>query len=283
MKILVDEYPGLQIITTGSSSFDLSNKINEPLTGRKIEIKLFPFSLEEISKGQNELEQKRTLENFLIFGSYPENYLGNKEESIKFLKELANSYLFKDILDIVNLRKSETLIKLLRLLAFQIGSLVSFHELARQIGIDQKIVQKYLYLLEEAFIIYRLPSFGRNLRKEINKKRKIYFWDLGIRNTLINNYNNLELRNDIGALWENFLVLERTKFLEYNQKYANQYFWRTHDGKEIDYLEEFDGLLHGYEFKWKKNQFKVPKEFLETYSGSSIKLINKENFLEFLT
>ncbi len=283
LKILSDEFPKLKIIATGSSSFDLSNKINEPLTGRKVEFRLFPFSFREITKCKNEIEKNREIERVLRFGSYPVAILNDDTKAEFLLKELAGSYLFKDIHLFQYLRKPELLGRLLRLLAFQIGREVSFNELSKKLGIDQKIVQKYIYLLEQAFVVFRLPAFSRNLRKEISKSRKIYFYDLGIRNTIIQNHNPIDLRDDVGALWENFCIVERLKYLEYSEKTTNQYFWRTTTQKEIDYIEEDQGKLKAFEFKWNESKkTKIPKEFLETYKNSEFKVINRENFEEFI-
>ncbi len=284
LKIIADEFPKLKVIATGSSSFDLSNKINEPLTGRKIEFKLFPFSFEEITRNKNLIEKNREIEHLLRFGSYPVSVLNTDTKAEFLLKELTGSYLFKDISLFQDLRKPELLSKLLQLLAFQIGSEVSFNELATKLGVDQKLVQKYIYLLEQAFVIFRLPAFSRNLRREISKSRKIYFYDLGIRNTIIQNHNPLELRDDVGALWENFCIIERLKYLEYSEKTVNQYFWRTTTQKEIDYIEEDKGTLKAFELKWSiKNKTKIPKEFLETYKNSSFTVINRDNFDEFIS
>ncbi len=283
LKILVDKYSHLQIIASGSSSFDLSNKINEPLTGRKIEFKLFPFSFQEVVNGRSILDYKQLMSDMLIYGSYPLVILNNIEDSELFLKELTNSYLFKDIFNFQELKKPEILLKLLRLLAFQIGSEVSYNELAQNLKVDQTVVQKYIHLLEEAFVIFRLSAFSKNLRKEISKSRKIYFYDLGVRNTLIQNFNPLELRNDIGALFENFCILERLKMLEYAQNSVNKYFWRTYDQKEVDYIEEKNTILNSFEFKWnEKAKVKQPKEFLATYPDNLFQVITPENFDEFL-
>ncbi|MBF0273967.1 MAG: ATP-binding protein [Nitrospinae bacterium] len=278
LKILVDEHPHVQIIATGSSSFDLSNKIKEPLTGRKIEFYLFPFSFNELFANKNSLEQIRCIEHFLRFGSYPEISQLNEMEAKQSLQELTGSYLFKDIFTFQQLRKPEMLIKLLRLLAFQVGSQVSFHELATQLGVDQSIVQKYIHLLEEALIIFRLGAFKRNLRSEISKSRKIYFWDLGIRNAIIENFNSLELRNDVGVLWENFCVAERIKYLRNNQLYANTYFWRTYSQKEIDYLEEKEGKLLAMEFKWNdRKKSRTLKDFFTAYPETHLTTITPNN------
>src|SRR3989344_1180694 len=266
LKILVDHHPDLQIIATGSSSFELSNKINEPLTGRKRVFHLYPFSFEELYGKLNFIEQQRKLPSLLRFGSYPDIIEKNENEAIARLRELTDSYLFKDVFSFQRLKKHELLTKLLQLLAFQVGSEVTFHELAQQLGVDQLTVQNYIQLLEEAFVIFRLGAFKRNLRNEITKSRKIYFWDLGIRNTLINNFNPLDLRDDVRKLWENFCIIERLKHLQNHQKFVNCYFWRTYQNKEIDYIEEANGELHTYEFTWSsKKKKKLPKDLLEQY------------------
>lgn len=283
LKILVDHHPQTQIIATGSSSFELSNKINEPLTGRKVEFRLLPVSFQELTAKDNLITADRNLETLLRFGSYPALIDQNENGKEKMLKEIANSYLFKDIFTFQQLKKPELLTKLIRLLAFQIGSEVSFHEIAQQIGVDQTIVQKYLYLLEQAFVIFRLGSFKRNLRTELSKSRKVYFWDLGIRNTLIQNFNKIELRDDVGKLWENFCVLERLKYLNNQQISANSYFWRTYDKKKIDYIEEAGGKLQAFEFKWNpKKKTKKPQEFLQNYANSSFQIISRENYPSFI-
>ncbi len=283
LKILVDQYPAVQVVATGSSSFDLSNKINEPLTGRKVIFHLFPFSFEELSPELNPLERKRRLEYFLRFGSYPDVVNQNETDAQKILKELTGSYLFKDVFNFQQLKKPELLTKLLRLLAFQIGQEVSYHELAQQLSVDQTVVQKYIHLLEEAFVIFRLSAFKRNLRGEIAKARKIYFWDLGIRNTLIQNFNPLELRDDVGALWENFCVAERLKFHSNHERAVNSYFWRTYNQKEIDYIEEKEGKLFAFEFKWNsQKKGRRPDEFLETYKDAPFKIIHPDNCEEFI-
>lgn len=283
LKILVDEYPQTQVIATGSSSFELSNKINEPLTGRKILFQLYPFSFSELYGNENALNQQRHISTLLRFGSYPEVVLNNEQEAPDRLRELADSYLFKDIFNFQQLRKSEILVRLLRLLAFQISSEVSFQELATQLGIDQSVVQKYIHLLEEAFVIFRLSAFKKNLRSEISKSRKIYFWDLGIRNALINNFNALSLRDDVGALWENFCISERVKYLHNHDRHPNIFFWRTYAQKEIDYLEEANGVLDAYEFKWNINKtIHLPSEFIEKYTPRNTAIISPDNFTDWL-
>jgi predicted AAA+ superfamily ATPase len=283
LKILVDNYPNLQVIATGSSSFDLSNKISEPLTGRKIVFQLLPVSFEELHVKSTIIEKRRGLLSLLRFGSYPEIISQKQDEIINKLMEISSSYLFKDIFNFQHLKKPELLTNLLRLLAFQIGHEVSFHELARQLGADQSVIQKYIHLLEEAFVIFRLGAFRRNLRSEIAKSRKIYFCDLGIRNALIQNFNELDLRNDVGQLWENFCIAERLKVHNNHQIFVNKYFWRTYDQKEIDYIEEIGGKLYAFEFKWNtKKRIKKPQQFLDTYNNSSFEIINPENFHGFV-
>lgn len=281
LKLIIDTYPSIQIIATGSSSFDLSNKISEPLTGRKFEFYLYPFSLEELKSIYSDLEINRIIERRMIFGMYPE-IVTSGENVADRLKNIANSYLYKDVLQYQNIKNSEFLNKLLLALALQVGNEVSYNELANIVGIDKITISSYIQLLEKAFVVFRLQPFSRNLRNELKKLRKVYFYDTGIRNALINNLNPLDLRTDRGALWENFMISERLKFNNNHGKSRNIYFWRTHQQKEIDYLEEYEGRLEGYEFKWGKDKFTKPKEFLETYKNSTIELVNHNNFQEFL-
>lgn len=284
LKIIVDQMPGIKVIATGSSSFELSGQIGEPLTGRKITLTLYPVSQIELSSLFNTYEIKSKLEEWLIFGGYPEVVAaGDKTEKIRLLEEIVQAYLLKDILSLEKVKSAKILLDLLRLLAFQIGSEVSLTELARQIGIDYKTVARYLDLFEKSFVIYNLRGFSRNLRKEITKKSKYYFYDNGVRNAIISNFNNLELRNDAGMLWENFLFIERLKKRAYQNIYANNYFWRTWDQKEIDLVEEREGKLFGYEFKWGKKTLKLPKEWAEAYPDSEFAIISQENYLEFIT
>ncbi len=282
LKLLVDNYPEIQIIATGSSSFDLSNKISEPLTGRKFEYHLFPFSLQELAqKYPQPHEIRRILERQMTFGGYPEVVSAGLDTKNR-LKEIVQSYLYKDVLEYQKIKHSEMLDKLLQALALQIGSEVSYTELANLVGVNKVTVESYVRILEQAFIIFRLPPLARNLRNELKKMRKIYFYDLGVRNALINNFNPLDMRQDVGALWENFMVSERLKYNQNNERDKNIYFWRTMQKQEIDYVEDEGGILTGFEFKWKQNKFKKPKAFLETYKGSSVSLINSENFEEFV-
>jgi len=281
LKLLADNFPETQILATGSSSFDLSNKIAEPLTGRKNEYYLYPFSLEELISIYSEMEIDRLLERRMVFGMYPEIVL-EREKPEQNLKSLALSYTYKDILQYHYIKNPEVLEKLLRALALQIGNEVSYNELSAMVGIDKNTVASYIQFLEKAFIIFRLGPFSRNLRNELKKLRKIYFYDTGIRNALINNLNPLELRQDTGALWENFIISERLKSNRNNSLDKNIYFWRTTQGREIDYIEEGNGRIAGFEMKWRKETFKKPASFLTAYPGSEVKLINKASYKKFV-
>lgn len=279
LKLLVDNAPNMQIMATGSSSFDLSNKINEPLTGRAYEFQLTPLSLAEISS--DDTEQRRLLERHLVFGLYPE-IVGHPGEAQENLRLIYKNYLYKDALEYQGLRNPELVEKLLAALALQIGGEVSYAELANLLGADRKTIMAYIRLLELAFVVFKLPPLSRNRRNEINKSRKIYFWDTGIRNAIINNFNPLNLRNDVGALWENFILVERQKRNNILGVTPNVYFWRTWQKQEVDYVEEAGGRLSGFEFKWGKDKARGAGEFLKTYSPSSLTLINRENFLDFV-
>jgi len=283
LKVLTDTYPDMQIIATGSSSFDLANKINEPLTGRSIEFKLYPLSIQELKESKDLFDVESKLEKLLIFGSYPEVFLLDKEDAIQKLDQISSNYLFKDILSYEGIKKPSILVKLLKVLALQIGNEVNYNELSNSLDIDGKTVERYIDLLEKCFIIFKLSAFSRNLRKEISKSVKIYFYDLGIRNSLIQNYNPLDIRNDTGALWENFCILERIKRNRYNSIYANYYFWRTYTQKEIDLIEEKEGKLFAFEMKWGKTIKSAPQEFLEEYKNSSFEIINRDNYYKFLS
>ena len=282
LKILIDTYPELQIIATGSSSFDLANEINEPLTGRKIVFNLFPLSVEEIMGDNGFLYIDSKLEKILRYGTYPDVFFSEDKEAASKIEEIASSYLFKDILSFDKIKKSSIIVKLLQLLALQVGSEVSYNELASKLGINRITVEKYIDILEQCFILFRINSFSRNLRNEISKSIKIYFYDLGVRNILIKNLNPLDIRNDAGFLWENFCILERIKRNKYNNIFANYYFWRTYDQKEIDFIEERDGKLFAYEFKLNREHSKAPSIFLETYKNSQYQTINRENYYKFL-
>lgn len=285
LKIIIDSFPDIQIIATGSSSFDLANRINEPLTGRAISFILYPISIKEIKKYRENIDEfnfEKLLPELLRFGSYPEIVSGKATDKIQYLKEISNNYLFKDIFEFEGVKRPEILVKLLQLLAFQISNEVSYNELAVKLEVNRDTVMRYIDLLEKAFVIFRLHPFARNLRNEIGKKNKIYFYDLGIRNAIISAFNTPEEREDLGALWENFCIIERSKFLQDSNLYRNVYFWRTRDKKEIDYVEEYDGRLYGYELKWGQGKYKAPESFLSEYRNSSVVLVNRSNVKEFL-
>ena len=284
LKILIDNHPETTIIATGSASFALANSINEPLTGRKITFTLYPLSYPEISQSFGALETKSQLEQWLIWGGYPEIVTSPLHLRARLIGELVGSYLFRDLLELVGLRRADKLVDLLRLLAFQIGREVSLNELATNLGINRQTVERYLDLLEKVFVIYRVGGFSRNLRKEITKNARYYFFDNGVRNSLIQNFNPLALRDDVGQLWENFLMIERIKAHEYAGHNVNRYFWRTYDQKEIDLIEEQQGQLFGFEFKWGTSGFKrtTRQSFLSAYPHAQLQTVNQENFVEFL-
>lgn len=284
LKLLVDTYPDIQIIATGSSSFELANTISEPLTGRTFQYILFPISEMEIVSHSSPLEVQRTLESRLKYGNYPEIYKQvDQKEKERLLNSIKANYLLADILKLENIKGSDTLYKLLQLLALQVGSEVSFSELASTLEIDKNTVKKYIDLLQKTFIVFRLNALSRNSRKEITKKVKIYFNDVGIRNALINNFNDMDIRLDKGALWENYLVSERMKFNSYTRNFVNSYFWRTYDQKELDLVEEENGKFCGYEFKWGGGGSRVYKLFKELYPDSCLRVVNRENYLSFLS
>lgn len=282
LKLLIDTYPDIQIIATGSSSFDLANTVNEPLTGRSLEFIVYPFSFTELSQVYRPYELDGQLERCLRFGMYPEIMGKSEADAHVFLDDLTGKYLYKDILSFEGLKRSDLVVKLLQLLAFQVGQEVSLRELAVNLSCNRNTVVHYLDILEKAFVIFSLRSLSRNLRKELVKKQKYYFFDVGIRNSIISQYNGVDQRVDTGALWENFCLVERLKYLQAKEVSTNRYFWRTHDQQEIDYIEERGGALAGYEFKWGKGRSKKPKIFLETYPKSSITSINRGNYLEFI-
>lgn len=281
MKIITDRFKDVQLFTSGSSSFDLSNKINEPLTGRKWEYQLFPVSWEEYESYHGFLHAEQNLENRLLYGFYPD-VLNNTGDEISILRNLVNSYLYKDIMSFAEIRKPEVLEKMVQALALQIGSEVNYSELAQTVNVDKNTVSKYIDILEKGYIIFKLNSFSRNLRNEIKTNKKIYFYDNGVRNMVIGNFNPIEIRNDKGALWENFLISERVKQIEYKESLVHTYFWRTKQQQEVDFVEENGGKVFGYEFKWNKKKFqKLPKTFIETYNAES-KVIDRDNFREFV-
>ena len=284
LKIIVDQIPGIRVIATGSSSFDLAGQVGEPLTGRKRTLTLFPMAQSELLGVFNRFELGEKLTDFLIFGSYPEVLTApSRSERIEIISEIANSYSLKDILSFDRVKSSGTLLDLLKLLAFQIGSEVSINELATQLGVEPRTVKRYLDLLEKSFVILRLSGFSRNLRQEITSKAKYYFLDTGIRNALIAQFNDPDQRNDLGQLWENFLVVERLKYRTYATILANIYFWRTYDQQEIDLVEEREGQLFGYECKWSlKKPIPAPRSWLETYSGAQFSVIHPKNYQDFV-
>jgi len=280
LKIITDQFPDVQLFVSGSSSFDLGNTLNEPLTGRKWEYELFPISWEEFEKKEGYIKAEQQVENRLLYGMYPE-VLNNKGKEREVLKNLVSSYLYRDILAFSEIRKPEILDNLLLALALQIGSEVNYNELAQTIGVNKITIQKYIDILEKGYIIFRLNSFSRNLRNEIKRNRKIYFYDNGIRNMIIGNFNQLDLRTDTGVLWENFLISERKKENIYKDTFARMYFWRTKQQQEIDFVEEKDGKIFGFEFKWKAKKVKLPSTFIKTYKAET-KIIDRSNFREFV-
>ncbi len=281
IKIMVDKFPDIQVIATGSSAFELTDKTQESLAGRKYEFYLPQFSFQELLEATDFITERKNLENRLIYGSYPEVVL-NPAEAEDYLYELLNSILYKDIFSIKSLRKPEVLTKLLKALALQTGSEVSYNELAGLTGSDKETIERYISILEKTFIIFRLPALSRNPRREIKRSRKIFFWDLGLRNTIINNFLPLDKRNDVGQLWENYLVAERRKILMNNFIRVNTYFWRNINGAEIDYIEEINGEYAGYEFKWNpKRSIRKSQMFMDTYNAD-IEKVSSDNYDEFL-
>ncbi len=282
LKIIHDNCPGIQMVVTGSSSFELTDKLKESMTGRKLSYKLYPISFSEILANTDYIRTITSLESRLLYGSYPEviNNAGNEKE---VLFELVSDYLYKDIFSLKDVRKPVAIETLTKALAFQVGNQVSFRELSQLTKLDKETVERYIRILEEAFIVFRLESFSRNQRNELKFSKKIYFVDLGVRNALVNQFSPIELRNDVEGLWENYLISERMKKIEYEKAYRSTYFWRTVRQQEIDYIEEYDGKLHAYEFKWgEHSKLKIPKTFTNAYPDAEIKLINRENYFEFL-
>lgn len=284
LKLLVDTYNDLQIIATGSSSFELSNSVIEPLTGRKYEFMLYPFSVNEIRAELDATEIRRRFDDMLRYGLYPDVFNSDYRDVEVLLKELTSSYMFKDIFKFQGIRNPEFLMRLLQTLALELGKEVSFTELAGTLSMDKKTVARYVELLEKAFVIFRLTPLSRNLRKELGKNRKIYFYDLGVRNSLINNYNQLELRNDVEALWENFVILERKKLMDNMQRTYSSYYWRTYDQKSIDYVEEMEGKILAKDLYWdESSKGKEQSEFMEAYEGSEFGSVGEDNVLEFVS
>ena len=280
LKIITDQFKDIQLFVSGSSSFDLGNQLNEPLTGRKWEYELFPISWEEYENQIGFIKSEQQLENRLLYGFYPE-VINNQGKERGVLKNLVNSYLYRDILAFSDIRKPEVLEKLLQALALQMGSEVNYNELSRLVGVNKNTVQNYIEILEKGYVIFRLNSFSRNIRNEIKQNKKIYFYDNGIRNMIIGNFTQLDLRIDKGALWENFLVSERRKQNLYKDTFAKMYFWRTKQQQEIDFVEELNGLVTGYEFKWKSKKNAFPQIFMDTYSAKG-HIIDRENFRTFV-
>ena len=284
MKLITDNIPDVQLVAAGSSSFELSSVINESLTGRKLEYRMYPLSFAEMVTETGLLEERRMLKHRMVYGYYPEVVTSPGAEQ-EVLLNLTNSYLYKDILSLDRIQKSEQLVRLLQSLALQVGSQVSYHELSLQVGLDSKTVERYIDVLEKCYIVFRLMSFSRNMRNELKKSRKIYFYDNGIRNAIIGNFTSLESRMpaEVGSLWENLMVSERVKKLEYDQMYGSRWFWRTKGNHEIDYIEERDGRIHTFEFKWNENKRSVfPELFKKNYPNSSFEVITPANYHEFI-
>jgi predicted AAA+ superfamily ATPase len=283
LKLLIDSFPMKQVIVTGSSALQLSNSINEPLTGRKYEYNMFPFSSEELIDNHGSIEENRLLERRMVYGAYPEvvKLPGEERET---LVNLINSYLYKDIFAFQDVRKPEIIEQLLQALALQMGSEVSFNELSKLLGLNSQTVQRYIDLLEKSYIVFHLRSFSRNLRNELKKSRKIYFYDNGVRNAILGDFKPLQLRQDAGALWENYLVSERLKHNSYSLFYGKSYFWRTQQQQEVDYLEDIDGVFHTYEFKWSTTkQPKLTETFALNYPEHTFTVVNPENYQDFIT
>ncbi|OYU94882.1 MAG: ATPase [Bacteroidetes bacterium B1(2017)] len=284
LKLMVDEISGIKILVTGSSMFDMSNKMGEPLTGRKLTVQLFPFAQMEYNSIENLVQTKSNLEERLIYGSYPELLKYNShQEMANYLNELVNSYLLKDILAIDGVRNASKMLDLLRLIAFQVGSEVSLDELGKQLGMSKNTVERYLDLLSKVFVIFKVQGFSRNLRGEIVKSSKWYFYDNGIRNTLIANFAPLSLRTDVGVLWGNYCLYERIKFQNYKQIQVNNYFWRTYQQQEIDWIEDRGGKLFAYEMKWNPNKkVSAPSAWLQHYPDASFEVITPDNYLDWI-
>lgn len=283
LKLLIDHFPEKQVVVTGSSAIELSNSINEPLTGRKYEYTMYPFSAEELIGNHGTVEERRMLERRLVYGSYPEvvNHPGEERET---LTNLVSSYLYKDIFSFQDVRKPEIIEQLLQALALQLGSEVSFNELGRLLGLTSITVQRYIDLLEKSYVLFHLRSFSRNARAELKKSRKIYFYDNGVRNAMIGDYKSLDLRADVGALWENYLLSERMKHNSYSVFYGKSYFWRTQQQQEVDYIEDYDGVLHAYEFKWNASKHpRLAATFAKAYPDHTFTVVSPENYMAFLS
>lgn len=285
LKLIVDEIENIKVIVTGSSMFDLNNQLGEPLVGRKYTIYMYPLSQIEFSKEENYKITSEKLEERLLFGGYPELvHLNQWQDKQEYLQEIINDYLLKDILIFQNIKKADKIYNLLRLLAFQVGNEVSLNELGNQLQISKNTVESYLDLLTKVFVVFKIEGYSKNLRKEVTKSSKWYFYDVGIRNAIIKNFNILQNRNDVGQLWENYLIVERMKKQEYQRIIGNNYFWRTYDQQELDWLEEKAEKLSAFEFKWNSNKrVKMPTAFGKAYTDANFKVITKENYLDFIT
>lgn len=282
LKLIIDNFPEKQLVVTGSSAIELSNSINEPLTGRKYEYVMYPFSAEELINEFGAQDERRMLERRLVYGSYPE-VVNNAGEEREVLTDLVGSYLYKDIFSFQDVRKPEVIEQLLQALALQVGSEVSFNELGRLLGLNSVTVQRYIDLLEKSFVVFHLRSFSRNVRSELKKSRKIYFWDNGVRNAIIGDFKSLGLRPDVGALWENYVISERLKHNAYNSFYGKSYFWRTQLQQEVDYVEDIDGVLHAYEFKWSKTkQPRLTETFAKNYPDHTFEVVSPDNYQDFV-
>lgn len=283
LKLMVDEIPGLKIIISGSSSIDIHHVAGEPLTGRKYSFNLYALSEKEYNQIENPIEKIDKVRERLVFGNYPELiHIPDRENKMDYLNEMVSSYLLKDILVFENIKNSQKIFNLLRLIAFQIGNEVSMQELGKKLSISKNTVEKYLDLLSKVYILHKVEGFSRNLRKEITKNSRWYFLDNGIRNAVIANFNPIESRNDVGQLWENYMISERIKFLEYHKISSNNYFWRTYEQQEIDWVEERSGELFGYEFKWKETKVKIPSQWNKAYPEASFNVIHVNNFENWL-
>jgi len=281
-KLITDQMPQVQLIASGSSAFELANKLNEPLTGRKWEYRMFPLSFKEMVDHHGLLEESRLLSHRLLYGYYPD-VVNNQGSEKEILKQLSESFLYKDVLLMDQVKRPEALVRLLQALAYQVGSQVSYNQLAQICSLDTKTVEKYVTLLEQSFVVFKLSSLSRNLRNELKKSRKIYFYDNGVRNALIANFNQIENRSDVGVLWENFLVSERMKYNHYSGRWVNSWFWRTTEQAEVDYVEESDGQLSAFEFKWNPDaKMKVSKTFLNAYENAQVEFVHPRNFEKFL-
>lgn len=282
LKLLVDNIPGLHLLVSGSSAFDLRSKIGEPLTGRSLFFHLYPIA--QIEMQENFIQRRETLETRLIYGGYPQVITASSsKERLQIITSIRDGFLLKDILTLDNQKDSIFVFNLLRLIAFQIGNDISFSALASRLNVNKNTVIRYLDLLEKSYIIFPLYGFSRNLRNEYTKSPRYFFWDNGIRNVVISNFNSINQRDDIGRLWENYCISERFKRNHYLRRIVNPYFWRTYDQKEIDLVEESGGALTGFEFKWSDARNRIPKKFLEAYPGSSTHIVNRDNYVDFIT